>query len=404
VGDLSRRSFLIGSAGTAGLAVTRGRTAQQAGPFDLVIAGGQVIDPAQNLAAPRDIGIRSGRIARIAESLAADPARERLDARGRIVTPGLIDAHVHVYDGVASVGIEADAIGLNRGVTAVIDGGSAGATTFPGFRAYVVRQARTRVYALLNISSPGMTVPNETSDLAFLNAETAAAVIRANRDVIVGLKVRMLAGLPPGQDLEVMRRTRAAADLAGVPITLHIGGQTSPLSRILEFLRPGDVITHALRRDGSILDAGGRVDVAVRSALRDGVHLDVGHGRGNLDFDVAERVLAQGVTPTLISSDVHRGNAVGPVFDLPTTLSKFLLMGMSLEAVIHCATSTPARIFDFGAELGTLREGAPADVSVFELVDGEYEFVDSGGKRRTGTRRLAPYAAIRDGRWFGLRT
>jgi dihydroorotase len=300
------------------------------------------------------------------------------------------------------VGIEADAIGVNRGVTAVIDGGSAGATTFPGFRTHVVRPARTRVYALLNISSPGMTVPNETSDLAFLNPETAAAAIRANRDVIVGLKVRMLAGIPDGQDLEVMRRTRTAADLAGVPITVHIGGQTSPLPLVLDLLRPGDVVTHTLRRQGSVLDPNGRVYPEVLEAVRNGVHLDIGHGRGNLDFDIAEQALAQGVVPTVISSDVHRGNAVGPVFDLPTTLSKFMQMGMSLEDVIRCATAVPGRIFELGGELGTLKEGAPADVSVFELTEGEYEFVDSGGKRRTGTQRLAPYAAIRDGRWFGL--
>jgi dihydroorotase len=249
-----------------------------------------------------------------------------------------------------------------------------------------------------------MTVPNETSDLAFLNPETAAAVIRANRDVIVGLKVRMLAGIADGQDLEVMRRTRIAADLAGVPITVHIGGQTSPLPLVLDLLKAGDVVTHTLRRQGSILDANGRVYPEVLEAVRNGVHLDIGHGRGNLDFDIAEQALAQGVVPTVISSDVHRGNAVGPVFDLPTTLSKFMQMGMSLEDVIGCATAVPGRIFDLGGDLGTLKEGAPADVSVFELTEGEYEFVDSGGKRRTGTQRLAPYAAIRDGRWFGLRS
>jgi dihydroorotase len=278
----------------------------------------------------------------------------------------------------------------------MLDAGSAGATTFQGFKTYVVQRARTRVYSLINMSSPGMTVPNETAVIDYLNPTATANLIEANRDVIVGIKVRMLAN-PPGHDLEVMRRTRDAADRARVPITLHIGGQTSPLPEILAFLKPGDVITHALRREGSILDANGRVYPQVREAVANGVHLDVGHGRGNLDFDVAEQVLQQGVLPTVISSDVHSGNFNGPVYDLPTTLSKFMHMGMTVEQVIERATATPAKIFALGAELGTVRVGAPADVSILERVAAAYEFVDSGGKRRSGTERLVPRAAIRDG-------
>jgi dihydroorotase len=197
-----------------------------------------------------------------------------------------------------------------------------------------------------------------------------------------------------------MRRTRDAADRARVPITIHIGGQTSPLPRILEFLKPGDVITHALRREGSILDANGRVFPEVRAAVANGIHLDVGHGRGNLDFDVAEQVLQQGVVPTVISSDVHSGNFNGPVYDLPTTLSKFMQMGMTLEQVIERATRAPAKIFALGAELGSLKVGTPADVSILERVQGDYEFVDSGGKRRTGRERLVPRATIREGTVF----
>lgn len=396
----TRRDFLRGAAGLAATAALPPflRDARRGHrQFDLVLSGGLVIDPAQGIAGQRDVGITAGRIALVAEEIRADEGRQVLDASGRIVTPGLIDVHVHVYPGVANVGIEPDLVGVARGVTALVDGGSAGATTFPGFRTYVARNARTRVYALLNISRPGMTVPNETADLAWLDPEAAAVAIERNRDVIVGLKVRMLAGIPEGQDLEVMRLTREAADLAGVPVMVHIGGQTSPLPLILDLLRPGDVVTHALRRQGSILDPNGRVYPEVREAVENGVHLDVGHGRGNLDFDVAEQVLQQGVLPTVISSDVHLGNAAGPVFDLPTTLSKFMQMGMTLVQVVERATSAPASIFDWGAALGTFQEGAPADVSVFELAEGDYEFEDSGGKRRRGSKRLVPYFTLRDG-------
>jgi len=417
VSETTRRQFLAGAAGALAAAVLpRGilsgapnspatwTSAMLGGspvnPYDMLVVGGRVIDPASGIAARRDIGIIGGRIARVAESIPVEQGRNLLEARGMIVTPGLIDAHVHVYDGVSSVSIEPDVIGIARGVTAVIDAGSAGATTFPGFRTYVVGPARTRVYALLNISQPGMTISNELASLGYLNVDAAVAAIDANRDVILGIKVRMIAGIPGNDDQEVMRRTREAADRAGVPVMVHIGGQSSPLPRILDFLRPGDVVTHAMRRDGSILDANGRVYAEVREAVRNGIYLDIGHGRGNLDFDAAERILQQGVLPDIISSDVHRGNAAGPVFDLPTTLAKFMQMGMTLEQVIERATINPAKAFRL-TELGTLREGALADLAVFEVTSGDYDFIDSGGKRRRGTQRLAPYTTLRGGRAYG---
>ena len=401
----SRRQFVAGAA-SAGLAVALPFPVRswQERQFDTVVVGGRLIDPAEGIDARRDIGITAGRVARVAEGIAESEGRQVVRTHGMIVTPGLIDIHTHVYDGVSGVSIEPDVVGIAKGVTTVVDAGSSGATTFPGFRTYVAAPARTRVYALLNVSNPGMTISNELADLAYIDPDAIVATVEANRDVIVGLKVRMLAGIPGGGDLEVMRLTRMAAEGAGVPIMVHIGGQTSPLPRILEMLRPGDVVTHALRRNRSILDDAGNVYREVLEAVERGIHLDIGHGRGNLDFDVAERALGQGIRLAAISSDVHRGNALGPVFGLPTTLTKFLHMGMSLGEVIRCATSTPAGIFDFGEELGTLREGAVADLSVFQMVEGDYELVDSGGKRRTTSRRLVPYAAMRAGRPYGAIT
>jgi len=372
-----------------------GRGALQS--FDTLVVGGTVYDAARGIAARRDVGISGGRVAAVAESIPVAGTRRVLDATGMIVTPGLIDIHVHVYPGVATIGIDPDVVGMARGVTTLVDAGSAGATTFAGFRNFVAGAASTRVYALLNMSRAGLTLSNELADLDYVDPDVLAATIEGNRDLIVGIKVRMLNGIPGDQDLEVMRRTREAADRSRVPVTVHIGGHRSPLPRILDFLRPGDVITHALRRQGSILDGNGRVFPEVMEAMRNGVHLDVGHGMGNLDFETAERVLEQGVLPDLISSDVHDMNANGPVFDLPTTLSKFLHLGMTLEQVLAAATATPGRVFPFGQRLGTLEEGAPADLAVLELAEGSYTFVDSGGMRRAATRRLVPYATFRDG-------
>jgi dihydroorotase len=244
-----------------------------------------------------------------------------------------------------------------------------------------------------------MTVRHELSDLRYVDPEAAVRVIEMHRDVIVGIKVRMLSGIPGGGDVEVMQRTREAADAVGLPIMVHSGGQTSPLSRILTFLRPGDVVTHAFRGRRGILLADGTVDPAVREALANGIHLDVGHGGGNLDFDAAEAVLGQGVRPTIISSDVHRGNVTGPVFGLPTTLSKFVAMGVPLGEAVRAATASPAEAF--GLESGTLAEGAVADLAVFEVARGSYEFEDSSGKRRAAAERLVPYATLLAGREYG---
>lgn len=328
--------------------------------------------------------------------------RRIIEAQGKLVTPGLIDVHVHVYPGVPSLGIDPDLVGIARGVTTVVDAGSAGATSFAGFQEHVVSRARTRVFGLVNVSRTGMTVPNEYERLAWVDVDAAVRTVERHRGVAVGFKARMLAGTEDANDLEVVRRAREAADRAQVPLTLHIGGQTSPLPRILEHLRPGDVLTHAFRRVGSILDGNGRVHPEVRDAVAAGVWLDIGHGMGNLDFDVAERILDQGVEPQLISSDVHDGNVTGPVFDLPTNMSKFMALGLPLERAVAACTSTAARVFDYGVDLGTFRPGAPADLAVFDLVEGEHRFTDATGGTRTGSLRLVPWITLRDGLPYGV--
>jgi len=382
--------------------------ARPAARYDLLVKGGRVVDPSQGLSAARDVAISGQQIARLAAAIPEAEAREVLNARGKIVTPGLIDIHVHVYDGVAPLGIPADPNCIAKGVTAVVDAGSAGAHTFPGLRKYVINVVDTRVFALLNISVVGQSTLSQDNphgellDLRYANPKLAVRTIERNRDVILGVKIRLSRNIAGEHDLAALKLAREAADAVRLPLMVHIGGTHSPLKDILAMLKKGDVITHSFHgREGGILDGSGRVLPEVRAAVARGVHLDVGHGAGSFSFEVAEKALKQELLPGTISSDVHQFNVNGPVFDLATTLSKFLHLGLTLEQVIERASTHPANTFGFPKGLGTLREGATADVAVFTLAEGDFEFMDAQRQKRLGHRKLIPVATVKAGKIYG---
>jgi dihydroorotase len=376
--------------------------------YDLLIKGGRVVDPSQGDSADRDIAISGQTIARVAPNIAEAEARHVINARGKIVTPGLIDIHVHVYDGVAPLGIPADPNCIAKGVTTVVEAGSAGAHTFPGLRKYVINVVDTRVYALLNISVVGQSSYSEDNphgellDLRYANPKLAIRTIEQNRDVILGVKVRLSRPIAGDHDLEALQLAREASDAVRLPLMVHIGDTHSPLKEILALLKKGDVVTHSFRGDpGGILDERGRVWPDVRKSVANGVHLDIGHGAGSFSFETAEKALKQELLPGTISSDVHQFNVNGPVFDLATTLSKFLYLGMTLEQVIERAATNPANTFGFPKGLGTLREGALADIAVFTLAEGRFEFVDSLAQTRIGRWKLVPVATVKAGHIYG---
>jgi dihydroorotase len=376
--------------------------------YDLIVKGGRVIDPSQSISAARDIAVSGTKIVKLAADIPAAEARHVLDARGKIVTPGLIDVHTHVYDGVAPLAIPADPTCIAKGVTTALDAGSAGAHTFPGLRKYVINVVDTRVYALLNISVIGQSTLSDDNpygellDLRYANPKLTIRTIEQNRDVILGVKIRLTENIAGTHDMEALHLAREAADAVKLPLMVHIGGSHSPVESIFGVLKKGDVVTHSYRGGaGGILDGNGRILPAVRSAVNRGVHLDVGHGAGSFSFDVAEKALKQELLPGTISSDVHQSNVNGPVFDLVTTLSKFLHMGLTLEQVIERATANPARTFGFPKGLGTLREGAEADIAVISVPEGDFDFVDSLGAHRVGHRKLVPAATVKAGRIYG---
>jgi dihydroorotase len=370
--------------------------------YDLLITGGTVIDPASGLHDRRDVGIADGRIVAVAARLSTSDARDVVDATDRLIVPGLVDLHVHVYTGVADLSVEADPTCLGRGVTTVVDAGSSGANTFPGFRRHVVDASRGRVLAYLNISATGQIDPflGELHDLRFADPERAAAVARAHPDVVVGFKVRVSEMLAGPNGLAGLDRALEAGRATGLPVMVHIGGTSFDIEEALDRLRPDDVVTHAYTgwNPGGILTDAGRVVAAAREARTRGVRFDVGHGAGSFTWRTAEAALADGFRPDTISSDLHRFNIATPVHDLATTLSKFLLLGLSIDDVVAMATTAPAAALGpAGLGLASLAVGAAADVTVLALEDGRFELVDSAGTSRDARQRLVPVATVRAG-------
>jgi dihydroorotase len=363
--------------------------------FETIVAGGDVHDPGAGIAGRFDIGIAGGRVAAIEPELEPGLAGRVVDARGRIVTPGLVDLHTHVYWGVTYWGIEADPVAARSGVTTWIDAGSAGAYSFPGFRRYIVEPGRARIYAFLNLSAIGLIARTwEFANLDYCDVDLAEEIVKANRDVILGIKARIDRLTTRGVGIRPLELARALADRVDLPLMIHIGSGPPPIGEIAALLRPGDILTHCFTGgDHRIVTSEGRLRADVKALHDRGLFFDTGHGTGSFSYDVTERLLGEGIAPDVISSDIHQLSVQGPMFDLPTTLSKFLNLGMGLDDVIERATARPAAALR-RPDLGTLRPGSRADLALFRLEAGEYAFYDVEMRRRRGAQRLVNTATM----------
>jgi len=415
----TRRRFLAnsGSLLALGAAVRGGSALAAMGPndkFDLVIKGGEVLDPSQNLRARRDIGIRWGMIEAVEPDIPADRAIGVLSASGKLVCPGLVDLHAHVYPYGSAMGIPADELLTFQGTTTMVSAGDAGANNFAAFRRFIVGQTRTRLYAFVHIANIGLTpfpLP-ELYNIDYAVVDACAKTIAENSDIAIGVKVRMSENVIARNGIEPLRRSIEAAEQAGggARVMCHIGGVETPrlMSDILDLLRPGDILTHAY--SGAPNNAGaftnivqdGRLLPAATAAKQRGVVFDVAHGGASFDYTVADVAIQAGATPDTISSDIHvfSGNTPGLPY-LTRVMSKFLNMGFTLEQVVAMATINPARVINRLPKLGTLAVGAPGDVSVLELVEGPVEFVDTRNNKRLGKVQLQPANVVIAGVPFG---
>jgi dihydroorotase len=382
--------------------------------FDLVIKGGDVLDPSQGLRGRRDIGIRYGLVEALEPDIPAARALRLLDAGGKLVTPGLIDLHSHVYPYGSAIGIPADELVAHQCTTTCVSAGDAGANNFAAFRRHIAAQTRTRLYAFVHIANMGLTPfpVAELINIDYAQVDACAKAVAENADIAIGVKVRMSENVIAHNGIEPLRRAILACERAGTGgrVMAHIGGvETAELmSQILDLLRPGDILTHAYSGAPNIAGAftnivqNGRVLPAALAAKQRGVVFDVGHGGGSFDYTVAEVAIPQGCPPDTISSDIHvfSGNSPGVPY-LTNVMSKFMGLGFTLEQVVAMATVNPARIIDRLPKLGTLQVGAPGDVAIMELVEGPVTFVDTRNNRREGRAQLKPVQTVTAGVPFG---
>jgi dihydroorotase len=392
---MNRREFAYAAASAALLSVTgaaiggAGRVAAQPARFDLIIKGGRVVDPSLKLDATRDVGIAAGRIAAVEPTLGATAAAT-LDARGKLVVPGLIDIHTHAGRDMAGPPML-----LRDGVTGWIDAGSAGADGVDAVVA-IARASQQPGRVLVNIGRNGILPEGDTKDLTLADVGAARAAIERHRDYVVGIKARLSETVVGKNDVEVLRRTQQVVEPLGLPVMIHMGQSPSSLRDLLPILKTGDIVTHLFAPPpNAIVDDNGRILPEVLAARRRGIVFDVGNGvRDHIRWDTVEQIMRAGFWPDTISTDWNVMSRTTGVVDFANCMSKLLGFGMSVSDVVAAATVNAARTFDVFRDRGTLNVGAPADVAVLELREGEFEFLDNYENTIKGRQRLFPSETV----------
>jgi len=374
--------------------------------YDLLLTDGEVLDPAAGLKGRMDVAVAGGKIVAVAPNLPRNEARRTISAKGHYVTPGLVDVHAHVFVNAHDMGGQTDGFCRASGVTTLCDAGSAGSAGFAGLRHVLDHHVHTRVRAFVNLSAIGIIGgargTGELHHFPYADPEGCARTITENPDLAIGVKLRFGPGLVWEYTNEPVKLARKTADMAGgVPMMMHITDSPIPLPELIEPMKPGDIVTHCYhgRANGIMGQEKQFVLKEVVEAQRHGIIFDCAHGRNHFSFRMIEKALDQGFLPDTISTDLTVTSATrGPVWDMPTTMSKLLHFGMALPDIVRRATAAPAKILGYEGTVGTLKPGANADVSMLELRDGNFDLTDSEGTTITAKRRLIAQTTIKDGR------
>lgn len=370
---------------------------------DLVLKGGRVIDPAQGLDRVTDIAFSGGKVAAIGDNL---PGKDARSVAGKIVVPGLIDLHTHVYWGGTSLGVEAELLAREGGVTTSIDAGSAGPGNFHGFRKHVIETSPVRILPFLNVAFPGIfafsktVMVGECQDMRLIDPRDAVRVGREHKDLILGIKVRVGKSASGESGDMPLHIALDVAEELGLPLMAHLDAPPPARDEVVPFLRKGDILTHCFRPfPNAPVAPDGKVRDEILKARERGVIFDIGHGGGSFGFGTTRKMLAAGFLPDVISSDVHVISIEGPAFDLLTTMSKFLCLGVDLSTVIKLST-TNAALAIARPDLGTLKPGTVGEAAVLEMTEGRFDYTDSIGEHMMGDRRLACRGVVLDGKWW----
>ncbi len=371
--------------------------------YDLLIKGGTVIDTAQNINGPNDVAVADGKIARVAPDIPASEAAQVVEVKGKIVTPGLIDLHTHIYDGVNGNGVAADIGGIRAGVTTMVDAGSSGCDTYGGFPRHIIPNNATEIIPFLHICRTGLATTPDIFSPASIDLDKTIQVVEENRGTIFGIKARMVSPALEIMGMEMPRMAKRAAKEAGVKLMVHIGDtekryDEKVIHQLLPILEEGDIVTHLFTANpGGVIDSEGKLVPEAQEAQERGVWLDTAHGRMNFSFDVGQRVLDQGLMPHCISTDLTLPGRQLTVHSMTEMMTRFLAMEFTLEQVVEMCTLNPAKALGQEGRIGSLQPGHQADISVLDLKEGDWVVYDVvGGSRRT-ERAVVPVLTVKGG-------
>ena len=398
---ISRRNLLASlPALTASAAAFAQRPGGAPRRYDLLVRNGTVLDPSRAFKKKADVAMVDGAIVAIEETIAPERAIETIDASGLFVTPGLVDLHTHCYHSASPLGIEADPVAARSGVTTWVDAGSFAVDQVAGFRRFIVQPSHARIYGYLYLYANSRNPEADFLKGVRAGLDATGKAVVDNRDILLGIKLQVGSNMNGRYSLDLLKMARELCDKFKLPLMAHISFAPPETTEVMELLRPGDIVTHAYNGHtlGIISHADGRLKPGVAEARARGVWFDLGHGLGSFNFAAARKCLNAGFLCDTISTDIYNLNVKGPVYDMTTTMSKLLHLGMSFDDIVLRTTATPARIVNRLAGMGTLTVGGPADVALLALEDGEFRLVDSQRNTEIAKRRIVSKLTICKGR------